>query len=257
MGVLDRDNDGSIRDDANRAADKAAARADNAGDSALRLHHTERATAGDVVGEGVGGFSGLAAGAALGSLGGPIGTVIGMIAGAAAGWWSGRAVSEAAASFTNDEDHYRTHYGSTSANAADYDRARPAYQLGHLAGRNPDYANRSFDEVEPELQRGWTSDVSSTHGDWSTNRSYAREAYTRGRSGMSGGAASTGVAGSAGYAAGRTGDRVEGAWDRTKEGARNLADRVEDKLDDTKDRVDGNPASRPGPDRTDDLDRRV
>ena len=31
---------------------------------------------------------------------------------------------------------------------------------------------------------------------------------------------------------------------------------VEDKLDDTKDRVDGNPASRPGPDRTDDVDRR-
>jgi len=271
MGVFDKDNDGTIRDDAARAADKAADRSRGAADNALRLHHDDRATAADVVGEGVGGFSGLAAGAAVGSLGGPIGTVIGMIAGAAAGWWTGRAVSEAAASFTNDEEHYRKHYGTSRTTAtsadADYDRVRPAYQLGHLASRNPDYANRSFDEVEPDLQRGWTGDVATRHGEWQSVRGYAREAYTRGRSGMSAGAASTGMAGSAGYAAGRsadrvdaatdrTGDHIENAWERTKAGARNVADRVEDKLDDTKDRMDGNPASRPGPDRTDDPDRR-
>jgi hypothetical protein len=57
-------------------------------------------------------------------------------------------------------------------------------------------------------------------------------------------------------AADRAGNKVGNAWERVKDGARNLADRTEDKLDDTKDRVDGNPASRPGPDRTDDPDRR-
>jgi hypothetical protein len=264
MGVFDKDNDGMIRDDAQRAADKAANKTGSAADNALRLHHDERATTGDVIGEGVGGFSGVAAGAAIGAIGGPIGSVIGMIAGAAAGWWTGRAVSEAAASFTNDEDHFRQHYSSASAHATGsgtdaYDRVRPAYQLGHIAGRNPDYANRSFEEVETDLQRGWSSDVSSQHGDWQSVRGYAREAYTRGR--MGSGAAGLGAAGAAGHAAGHTsgsvGDTIENAWDRTKAGVRNLADRTEDKLDDTKDRVDGNPASRPGVDRTDDLDRRI
>ena len=36
-------------------------------------------------------------------------------------------------------------------------RARPGYQLGYVAKRNPAYRNRSFSEVEPELKRVWES----------------------------------------------------------------------------------------------------
>jgi uncharacterized protein (TIGR02271 family) len=192
MGLLDKDNDGSIRDDAQRAADKAANKSGSAADNALRAHHDEPATTGDVVGEGVGGFSGLAAGAAIGSLGGPIGTVIGAIAGAASGWWTGRAVSEAASSFNNDEDYYRNHFettrskttgtaGTSASDVSSYDRARPAYQLGHLAGNNPEYRDRNFDEVETDLRAGWNDDVSAQHGRWEDVRPYARDAYERGR----------------------------------------------------------------------------
>jgi hypothetical protein len=200
---------------------------------------------GNLIGEGVGGASGIAAGAAIGSLGGPVGTVIGALAGAVGGWWSGRAVSEAAHGFTDDDDtHYRTHHGTygtsstadmSSSSTRNYDDVRPAYQLGHLAGRNPDYSGRSFDEVETDLQRGWTSDVSQKHGDWNSVRPYAQSAYERGRMGGTGGAGSTarGAMGAAGAAAG------------------GLADRAGDAIDDLKDRVDGNPASRPGRDATD------
>lgn len=256
------------------------------------LHHDDDPSVGDEVGEAVGGISGVLAGAAIGSVGGPIGTIIGGIAGAVSGWWAGRAVSEAASRFTHDDDAaYRTHYESSANRLADrgYDDVRPAYQLGHLAGANPDYRGRSFDEIEGDLRRGWTDDVSTRYGSWDSVRGYARDAYERGRTNAGLGAATaTGAAAygagraadDVGYAADRTGNAMErgtdrtadaardaghdvkrGAenlWDKTKAGAEHLghavergADRTADAVDDTKDRVDGNPASRPGPDATD------
>jgi hypothetical protein len=184
--------------------------------------------AGNLVGEGVGGAAGIAAGAAVGALGGPVGMAIGALAGAIGGWWSGRAVAEGVANWNDEDDaHYRTHYtsSSTADRVSDYDSVRPAYQLGHVAGRNPDYSGRSFSEVESDLQRGWTSDVAAKHGDWTTVRPYAQTAYERSR-----------TAGAVGTAAAATG---------------RVADRVADKVDDMKDRIDGNPASRPGRDATD------
>lgn len=195
--------------------------------------------AGNLIGEGVGGASGIAAGAAIGSLGGPVGTVIGALAGAIGGWWAGRAVSEAASDYTDHDDaHYRDQHirltpspattgASTAGRTLSYDDARPAYQLGHLAGRNPDYANRTFDEVEGDLRRGWTSDIAAKHGDWTSVRSHARAAYERGRTGT--GSASRGAMATGG----------------------GLMDAAADKMDDLKDRIDGNPASRPGRDATD------
>ncbi|MES2523086.1 MAG: YsnF/AvaK domain-containing protein [Gemmatimonadota bacterium] len=142
----------------------------------------------EAVAAGTGGVAGAAAGAAVGSLVGPIGTIIGGLAGAVGGWWSGRAIVEGAQSYTqDDEDYYRTHYmqrsstagrGSTSANIGAFDNARPAYQLGHLAGVNPDYRQRSFDEVEPDLSRAY---MSAGRNDWNDVRDYARDAYSRGR----------------------------------------------------------------------------
>ena len=180
--------------------DRTSSKARNAADAAFRKHD-EPATTGDRVGEATGGVAGAATGAAIGSLGGPIGTIFGGIAGAVGGWWTGRAVSEAASSFSDEDDqYYRTHFESTRAgslggserkkNVVDvrsdrddlsYDRVRPAYQLGSLASRNPEYRGRSFDEVEGDLQRGWaSSEASREYGDWSNVRDYARDAYSRG-----------------------------------------------------------------------------
>ncbi|MGZ9246089.1 MAG: hypothetical protein ACXW61_09845 [Gemmatirosa sp.] len=205
---------------------------------------------GDEIGEAVGGISGVLTGAALGSLGGPIGTIIGGIAGAVSGWWAGRAISEAASHSTGDDDeYYRTHYESAAGGQSTrgFDDVRPAYQLGHIAGRNPDYQSRSFDDVERDLQHGWSSDVSQRHGQWTEVRDYARHAYERGRSSggsMSGPSTTHGASAAAGGAMGAAGGM-----------AANAAHRVGDALDDTKDRVDGNPSSRPGPDATDSMRR--
>lgn len=189
---------------------------DRVKDKALGKHDDHPGVA-DHVGEGVGGISGVAAGAAIGSAVGPVGTVIGGIVGAMGGWWAGRAISEAATAVTTEDDgYYRHHYESSPTKLADrsYDDVKPAYYLGHVASRNPDYRNRSFDEVESDLKKGWAHD--SRYGSWDSVRGFAAEGYTRGRSTLG-----------------------------------TAADRVADKADDLKDRVDGNPASRPGRDATD------
>lgn len=146
------------------------------------VHHPGRPTAGEEVGEAAGGITGVVTGAAIGSVAGPVGTVIGGIAGAIGGWWAGRAVADAATSFTRtDDEFYRDHYEASDTRLADrrYDDVRPAYQLGHIAAQNPDYTGRPFESVESDLRRGWDSTASNTHGEWERVRGYARDAYTR------------------------------------------------------------------------------
>ena len=208
--------------DANRAKD--AATANNV------VHHDNHPSAGDQVGEAAGGISGVLTGAALGSVGGPIGTIIGGIAGAVGGWWAGRAISEAAGNFTNDDDtHYRGRYEGSTNRVADrgYDDVRPAYQLGHVAANNPDYKDRTFTQVEGDLKKGWTDDMRSRHGEWDTVKGYTQDAYD--------------------YNRGRLGNAAA----RAEKGVEHLADKTKRVADDMHDRVDGNPASKPGPDVTD------
>jgi len=137
----------------------------------------------EIVGEGVGGASGGVLGAALGSLAGPLGTVIGAVAGAVGGWWTGRAVADAATGVSEEEEAaYRTHYEGAPGRLADrgYEDVRPAYHLGRLAHMNPDYSGLSFEEIDVELQRGWTPDLRARYGEWRSIRDFVREGYTRG-----------------------------------------------------------------------------
>ncbi len=211
------------------------------------LHHDNNPSVGDEVGEAVGGVSGVVTGAAIGSAGGPVGTVIGAIAGAVGGWWAGRTVSEAASRFTDhDDNNYRQAYESRSDRLADrsYEDVRPAYQLGHIASENPDYNGKSFEAIESDLQRGWGNDLRSKHGDWQTVRPYAQEAYT---SRMATSSSSV----TAREAANTSLNSGENIADRAADTSRNVANKAIDAVDNVKDRVDGNPASKPGPDPTD------
>lgn len=131
---------------------------------------------GEQAGEAVGGIGGALAGAGLGSAAGPIGTIIGGIAGAAGGWWAGEKVGRAAEDMGKHDTHYREHHRATNSDL-DYDTARIGYGVGHVAGRNPDYRDRPFEEVEPQLRSGWRD----TEHDYDTLRPHVREGYERTR----------------------------------------------------------------------------
>lgn len=145
--------------------------------------HDRNPSIGDQVGEAAGGISGVLVGAGIGSAAGPVGTLIGGIAGAIGGWWSGRAISEAVEKLTSDDDeHYREHYERSSDTMADqpYERTevRSAYYLGQIASHNPAYETQPFEEIEPELRRGW--EECDHEWEWDSVRGYASEGFRHG-----------------------------------------------------------------------------
>jgi hypothetical protein len=140
-------------------------------------HENVKADA-ETLGETSGGFLGAAGGLSLGAMAGPVGAVLGGIAGAIGGWWAGRGIADTMTA--DDEAFFRSHHATARA-AGDFERVRPAYVAGHLAGRNPDYAGRSFEDVEEDLRCGWGDDVAARCGEWPAVRDSARAAFERAR----------------------------------------------------------------------------
>ena len=124
------------------------------------------------VGTGVGAaVGGVAAGAAVGSVAGPIGTVIGAAVGAVAGGLAGKGIAESIDP-TAEDAYWRENYRSRPYVDAGlgYDEFGPAYGFGVDAYRR--YPGRRYDELEPELERGWDS----ARGSSSLTRDRARHA---------------------------------------------------------------------------------
>ena len=170
-------------DDGEQDRDSIDGRIERAKDVALGRHHAHP-TLSDEIGEAAGGVSGALLGAGIGSAAGPVGTLIGGIAGAIGGWWAGRAVAEAASSLSHeDEEYFRSHYDSLNERPADraYDDVRGAYYLGQIASHNPNFLEREFTEVEPELERGWAP-YADKYGAWPQVRDYAAAGFSRGKS---------------------------------------------------------------------------
>jgi hypothetical protein len=137
----------------------------------------------------LGAAGGAVAGAAVGTVTlGPIGAIVGALAGTIGGGWTALAAAAPTHYGPEHDREYRAHYEADSERLADrpYERARPAYQLGHLAARNPDYASRDFESVERDLRRVWSDDVRRDYGDWQVARRYAHEAFVRERASSQG-----------------------------------------------------------------------
>ena len=81
----------------------------------------------------------------------------------------------AAEDMDEHDEFYRAHYDGHRHPTLEYDEARIGYGLGHVAGRNPDYAGLEFDEIESDLRRGWNYD----RRDFETMRLYVRTGYER------------------------------------------------------------------------------
>lgn len=100
------------------------------------------------------------------------------------GWWAEREATSTVRQVTFDDDVvYRAHYDFSPTRLADrsYEVVRPAYLIGHIAGANPMYDGRSFENIEGDLRAGWTEEIRAKHGDWDAARQYAKEAFGRQR----------------------------------------------------------------------------
>jgi hypothetical protein len=128
-------------------------------------------------GGALGGLAGMAGDTAVNLMG----SMLGSVARTVGGWWSDRAADEALTSFGEKEDSTcRAHFDNVARRDTNYDTMRPLYQFGHLAGQNPDYQGRSFEEVETDLKTAWTGEPAVTYGDWEMVRDYMRTGFATG-----------------------------------------------------------------------------
>ena len=80
----------------------------------------------------------------------------------------------------NDEETYFRERHSARG-GGEYERFRPAYPYGYVAGRSEQYRGRGFADVETDLRRDWTGDVEKQYGSWDNVRDYVGEAYRHGQ----------------------------------------------------------------------------
>jgi hypothetical protein len=114
-------------------------------------------------------------GDALSFIGRPLGVIIGAIAGTIGGWWN--KASELRSGLPPEEEAAcRTHFATLAVDGLAYEDARNGYALGFLAGGNPDYGGRAFEEIEPDLRHGFYDDAA----EYDTLREFARFGFERG-----------------------------------------------------------------------------
>ena len=131
------------------------------------------------VGTGVGAAAGgLAAGAAVGTVAGPVGTVIGAAVGAIVGGLAGKGVAESIDP-TREDAYWRDEYKNRDYVDAgsSYDDFGPAYGYGVNAYGT--HGDRTFDEAEPDLERGWNSARGTSSLGWDRAKHATRDAWSR------------------------------------------------------------------------------
>ena len=129
------------------------------------------------VGTGVGAAGGAAAGAAIGMVGGPVGVAIGGVLGAVAGGLAGKGAAEGL-NPTAEEAYWRNAYKSEPYYQAGFkfDEYAPAYRLG-FNGRAR-YSG-SWDDVEPDFERDWSTASTGSTLAWTEARHATRAAWNR------------------------------------------------------------------------------
>jgi hypothetical protein len=134
---------------------------------------------GAVVGGVTGGVAGgAAAGAAVGGMTGPVGAAVGAAVGAVVGAVAGKGLAKAADPAV-EESFWRDNYTSRPyvGTGANYDDYGPAYRYGVESYSK--YPDRSFDEVEPELSRDWSSARGRSSLEWDNAKHASRDAWHR------------------------------------------------------------------------------
>jgi hypothetical protein len=138
------------------------------------------------VGAAAGGAAGIGAaiatGAVMGSAVGPVGTAVGIAVGAVAGGLAGKGVAEQV-NPTVEEEYWRENYASRPYVTEDASREdfAPAYRYGWESHER--YPDRSFDDVESDLERDWEQEKGESRLPWEDAKPASRDAWDRIESG--------------------------------------------------------------------------
>jgi hypothetical protein len=130
------------------------------------------------VGTGVGAATGGTVGAVIGgAVGGPLGAMVGAAVGGVAGGLAGKGISESV-NPTEEDAFWRDHYSTRPyASGRTYDQLQPAYRHGWEARTR--YEDRSWNDVETDLERDWTQRHGSTGLAWNDAKNATRDAWDR------------------------------------------------------------------------------
>ena len=114
----------------------------------------------------------------VGSAGGPVGTAVGTVLGGVAGGLAGKGVAEAI-NPKFEVEYWRETYATRNyvREGEDYETFAPAYRYGWESYSL--YPRKRFDEVEPELRRGWERSEWHAGLAWERAREAARDAWQR------------------------------------------------------------------------------
>ena len=122
--------------------------------------------------------TGAAVGAMTGTVVGPVGTVIGAAVGAIVGGLAGKGVAEAVDP-TAEDAYWRDNYSSRPyvSGSRSFDDYGPAY--GYGVNSYSKYSGKSFDAVESDLSRDWSSSRGTSTLDWPAAKHATRDAWNR------------------------------------------------------------------------------
>jgi hypothetical protein len=125
-----------------------------------------------------GGAAGAVLGGLAGAVAGPIGAALGAMAGAVAGGY-GTAEAPESIDLSGENAFWRVNYGTRPyyARNTPYDEYQPAFQYGWESRAK--YSGHRFEEIEPELERGWPEARRGSRLDWTKARRAVQDAWDR------------------------------------------------------------------------------
>ena len=186
-----------------------------------------------------GGTGGALTGAAIGGVvGGPIGAAIGGAIGAVAGGYAGKGAAEAV-NPTEEDAYWKGEHSKRPyfRKDKDYNDYQPAYRYGWESASNPDYTSRSFEDVEPDLEKNWSTYRGPATTEWRDVRDATRDSYSRVQdrsiNRVSGTAAAAGAA--TRNAGEYVGDKADSVWDQMKGNWNQFRGSVKEKWNDLTD----------------------
>lgn len=128
------------------------------------------------IGAGTGAVAGAVTGAALGTAGGPVGTVVGGVVGGVVGAKAGDSIAEAV-NPTDYNDHFERSYRDRPYYNKDreWNDYQPAYQYGY--DTYGQYRGERFEDVEPQLERNWSSARNDSRLEWHEAKGAVRDGW--------------------------------------------------------------------------------